>query len=71
MFPAVDAILILIPRENHLYLQDCSTSSRVVLLTSGMPDWSDLAIAAVYGAAAFVVGGLFFRHMKRGFADVL
>jgi hypothetical protein len=66
MFPAVDAILILIPRENHLYLQDCSTSSRVV--ASG---WRDLAIAAAYGAAAFVIGGLFFRHMKRGFADVL
>jgi lipopolysaccharide transport system permease protein len=44
---------------------------RTVLLTSGMPDLGDLAIAAAYGAAAFVVGGLFFRHMKRGFADVL
>jgi ABC-type polysaccharide/polyol phosphate export permease len=44
---------------------------RTVLLTSGMPDWRDLAIAAAYGAAAFVIGGLFFRHMKRGFADVL
>jgi lipopolysaccharide transport system permease protein len=44
---------------------------RTVLLTSGAPDWSDLAIAAAYGAAAFVIGGLFFRQMKRGFADVL
>lgn len=44
---------------------------RAVLLTSGKPDAQDLAIAAAYGVAAFVIGGLFFRHMKRGFADVL
>jgi ABC-type polysaccharide/polyol phosphate export permease len=46
-------------------------SYRTVLLTQGAPDPRDLAIAAAYGAAAFVAGGLFFRHMKRGFADVL
>jgi len=44
---------------------------RTVLLTSGMPDPRDLAIAAACAIAAFVAGGLFFRHMKRGFADVL
>jgi ABC-type polysaccharide/polyol phosphate export permease len=44
---------------------------RAVLLSSAMPDARDFAIAAVYGAAAFLIGGLFFRHMKRGFADVL
>ena len=27
MFPTVGTILILIPRENHLYLQKCSTLS--------------------------------------------
>src|ERR1017187_641951 len=27
MLPTVDAILILIPRENHVYLQKCSTSA--------------------------------------------
>jgi lipopolysaccharide transport system permease protein len=31
----------------------------------------DLAISAVFGVVAFVCGGFFFRHMKRGFADVL
>jgi hypothetical protein len=36
-----------------------------------MPNIRDFAIAAGYGAAAFLMGGLFFRHMKRGFADVL
>lgn len=44
---------------------------RVVLLTSGMPEVEDLMIAAAYGVAAFLIGGIFFRHMKRGFADVL
>jgi hypothetical protein len=36
-----------------------------------VPNLGDLAIGIACGAAAFVVGGLFFRHMKRGFADVL
>jgi lipopolysaccharide transport system permease protein len=44
---------------------------RAVLLSSTMPSPRDFAIAAAYGTAAFLVGGLFFRHMKRGFADVL
>ena len=44
---------------------------RAVLLGNRLPDPRDFAIVAVYGAAAFVVGGLFFRHVKRGFADVL
>jgi len=32
---------------------------------------ADLAILAAWGAAVFILGGLFFRYMKRGFADVL
>jgi hypothetical protein len=28
MFPAVDAILLLIPREDHAYIQNCSTLLR-------------------------------------------
>jgi lipopolysaccharide transport system permease protein len=47
------------------------TGYRTILLGSGMPGLKDLAIAAGYGVAVFIVGGLFFRHMKRGFADVL
>jgi lipopolysaccharide transport system permease protein len=31
----------------------------------------ELAILTAFGAGAFLLGGLFFRHMKRGFADVL
>lgn len=44
---------------------------RRMLLGSAMPSLTDLAIVAAYGAAAFVIGGLFFRYMKKGFADVL
>jgi ABC-type polysaccharide/polyol phosphate export permease len=46
-------------------------SYRALLLTSAMPNPRDLLIAAAYGSAAFLLGGLFFRQMKRGFADVL
>jgi len=44
---------------------------RRMLLGSAMPSLTDLGIVALYGAAAFVIGGLFFRYMKKGFADVL
>ncbi|HTP32064.1 MAG TPA: ABC transporter permease [Candidatus Acidoferrales bacterium] len=44
---------------------------RAALLYSSMPSLRDLIIAAAFGAAAFIAGGLFFRYMKRGFADVL
>jgi lipopolysaccharide transport system permease protein len=43
---------------------------RQMLLGKVLP-WRDLGIAAAFGVTAFVLGGLFFRHMKRGFADVL
>jgi len=46
-------------------------SYRTLLLTGGMPDPRDLLIAGAWGIAAFLLGGLFFRQMKRGFADVL
>jgi ABC-type polysaccharide/polyol phosphate export permease len=46
-------------------------SYRAILLHSAPPDFEDLAISLAFGVAAFVVGGLFFRYMKRGFADVL
>jgi lipopolysaccharide transport system permease protein len=44
---------------------------RAALLYSVVPSFRDLAIALAFGLAAFVAGGLFFRYMKRGFADVL
>jgi ABC-type polysaccharide/polyol phosphate export permease len=44
---------------------------RETLLTAGMPDAGDLAQIALLCAATFVAGGLFFRQLKRGFADVL
>jgi ABC-type polysaccharide/polyol phosphate export permease len=41
------------------------------LLSTRWPSWEELAVLAAYSAAVFVLGGLFFRHLKRGFADVL
>ncbi len=43
---------------------------RQMLLGTAIP-WNDLLIAACFAMGAFLIGGLFFRHMKRGFADVL
>jgi len=44
---------------------------RDALLSARLPKFEDLAVAAVCAITAFVIGGLFFRYMKRGFADVL
>ena len=44
---------------------------RRLLLGSAPPNLDDLALLAVYGGSAFILGGLFFRHVKRGCADVL
>lgn len=44
---------------------------RSMLLGAHAPNLQDLAIAGLYGVVLFFIGGLFFRHMKRGFADVL
>jgi lipopolysaccharide transport system permease protein len=44
---------------------------RQALLSYQAPALGDLAIVAACCVATFVLGGLFFRHMKRGFADVL
>jgi lipopolysaccharide transport system permease protein len=44
---------------------------RKVLLASALPGWRETGLLAAYGLAAFFVGGLVFRHLKRGFADVL
>jgi ABC-type polysaccharide/polyol phosphate export permease len=44
---------------------------RAAFLTSRLPAWRDLAALALSAVAVFVAGGLFFRYVKRGFADVL
>lgn len=41
------------------------------LLSYRPPNVEELAVVAGFAAATFVAGGLFFRHLKRGFADVL
>ena len=47
------------------------TAYREVLLGGRWPNAHGLTVAAIWGVAMFVCGGLFFRYMKRGFADVL
>lgn len=44
---------------------------RRLLLGVTTPNFRDLAILAAFGVGVFLIGGLFFRQMKRGFADVL
>ncbi len=41
------------------------------MLTAAWPDPLELGVIAAYAVAVFVAGGLFFRILKRGFADVL
>lgn len=44
---------------------------RQALFTSQLPSWQDVTALVVSSVAAFLLGGLFFRYMKKGFADVL
>jgi lipopolysaccharide transport system permease protein len=44
---------------------------RQMLLSYHPPDIADLGIVTIFATVTFILGGLFFRHMKRGFADVL
>ena len=44
---------------------------RTMLLGHGAPPLSDVAAATGFAVVTFVCGGLFFRQMKKGFADVL
>ena len=41
------------------------------LLSSQPPRLNELIVISAFAVTAFVLGGLFFRHLKRGFADVL
>jgi hypothetical protein len=45
VFPAVDAILLLVPHENHVYIRNCSTSLRSGFgaFASQMAVWGELA----------------------------
>jgi len=44
---------------------------RTSILSTRAPEPADVMVLAAWSLAAFVGGGLFFRHLKRGFADVL
>lgn len=41
------------------------------LLTAAWPDPLEIVIMAAWSVGVFFAGGLIFRHLKRGFADVL
>jgi len=41
------------------------------LLSFQAPSIQEFAVLTAYALTVFVLGGLFFRHLKRGFADVL
>jgi ABC-type polysaccharide/polyol phosphate export permease len=44
---------------------------RAMLMGSGLPSAHDFLVALLFSGGTFLAGGLFFRYMKRGFADVL
>ena len=44
---------------------------RTTILSTRLPAAGDLAWLAAFAVLTFVAGGLFFRHTKKGFADVL
>jgi lipopolysaccharide transport system permease protein len=44
---------------------------RQSILSSQLPAAQDVVLLAAFAAVTFVLGGLFFRHTKKGFADVL
>ena len=44
---------------------------RSMMFLTEWPNWRELGLLAVFATVIFVAGGLFFRQLKRGFADVL
>ena len=44
---------------------------RKLLLSQQWPGLNDLTVMAMFAVVTFIAGGMFFRQMKRGFADVL
>ena len=44
---------------------------RQCVLGTGAPSLPQFAIAATFAVVTFIVGGFFFRRLRRGFADVL
>jgi len=48
-----------------------SRTDREHLLSAQWPSWQEWGVLTAYSATVFVAVGLFFRVLKRGFADVL
>ncbi|HBY59679.1 MAG TPA: hypothetical protein DEH78_07635 [Solibacterales bacterium] len=47
------------------------TAYRERMLSHKLPDLEELAILTLYAVGVFALGGLVFKHLKSGFADVL
>ena len=41
------------------------------MLTARMPDWGEFGLLALWACVSFLAGGLIFKQLKKGFADVL
>ncbi len=52
-------------------LSTAVTSYRDLLLVSKAPNWQELAWMSLAAGTVFLLGGLLFRQLKPGFADVL
>ena len=44
---------------------------RSLMFLNAWPKWGEISVLALFAIAIFMAGGLFFRQLKRGFADVL
>jgi lipopolysaccharide transport system permease protein len=65
-YPAMFRFLVAVNPLAH-----AANAYRNGLLSSRPPDLHEVALIGFYGVVSFVIGGLFFRFLKRGFADVL
>ncbi|HYA15820.1 MAG TPA: hypothetical protein VEF06_00070 [Bryobacteraceae bacterium] len=57
---------MIFPEPTHVWFRHFDLPEK-----PGQPSVGDLGWIALFGTLTFVVGGLFFRYLKRGFADVL
>jgi lipopolysaccharide transport system permease protein len=65
-YPAAMRFLLVLNPMAHIV-----RAYRERLLSSRMPSLTEFAMLLAAAAITFLLGGLFFRHLKRGFADVL
>jgi lipopolysaccharide transport system permease protein len=67
----VPAQLQFLVRYNPMSYLVRAYRDRLMSYQFSVVDLQEIAVLTLYAATAFIIGGLFFRHLKRGFADVL